>query len=55
MSVNKWTLHTLQQCIIGFNRFLMRLSFKIQTDLNYSQNHLDNQHYALRSSFELHF
>ena len=55
MSINKWTLHTLQQCIIGFNRFLMRLSFKIQTDLNYGQNHLYNKHYELHSSFELHF
>ena len=48
-------LHLLQQYTIGFNRFLVGHSFKIQTDLNYTTDNLDSQYWELRSGFELHF
>ncbi|MEL0025512.1 MAG: porin [Schleiferiaceae bacterium] len=48
-------LHLLEQYTIGFNRFLVGHSFKIQTDLNYTLNALDAPHWELRSGFELHF
>jgi hypothetical protein len=48
-------LHLLEQYTIGFNRFLVGHSFKIQTDLNYTLDHLNAPHWELRSGFELHF
>ena len=48
-------LRLLEQYTIGFNRFLVGHSFKIQTDLNYTLHSLDAPHWELRSGFELHF
>ncbi|MCH1401191.1 MAG: hypothetical protein L7U78_01555 [Schleiferiaceae bacterium] len=54
MSEQSDQLH-LEQYTIGFNRFLVGHSFKIQTDLNFTLDHLDAPHWELRSGFELHF
>ena len=45
----------ISQYTLGFNRFLVGHSFKVQSDLNYTHSNSRGSFWEFRSGFELHF